>query len=447
MIQETNIGKLNGAIALFVVVLFLNACGSAELPNLIEVPSVEESLPTAEPQSSQPASTPDPGDFQDIEQESIELDNLARNKRGITDDAISIGIIKSGNVFQDVEVGVQARVFRLNENGGVNNRKIEIVDVVDDSGDPDLLLTAVEDFVNRDVFALILLSSAVSQESTDLLADNNMPFFGWGFSEGFCEPNKWGFGFNGCQNLSNSALADQTIDQSTMRLLSIFYGRVPQVISVTTGDPAGKAMTIQNERLWGNNLVKSLQLESNQITASYILGEIDEIEADVLLISVGLDETVAIKHELVMNFSGMVVDDVTYLPGILQDYEISAELEGGYVLSQIPPQEEYRGATTEIMTGLSQIDGPQIYSQAISVGYWSTDLLIAIIGSITDEFSVKSFFEKANIEGYLYDPQFSGGPCPLQTALSHQISSGGAALLQVRGGVFRPVINFNCPQN
>ena len=240
MIQETNIRKLTGAIALFVVVLFLNACGSAELPNLIEVPSVEESLPTAEPQSSQPASTPDPGDFQDIEQESIELDNLARNKRGITDDAISIGIIKSGNVFQDVEVGVQARVFRLNENGGVNNRKIEIVDVVDDSGDPDLLLTAVEDFVNRDVFALILLSSAVSQESTDLLADSNMPFFGWGFSEGFCEPNKWGFGFNGCQNLSNSALADQTIDQSTMRLLSIFYGRVPQVISVTTSDPAGK---------------------------------------------------------------------------------------------------------------------------------------------------------------------------------------------------------------
>ena len=29
--------------------------------------------------------------------------------------------------------------------------------------------------------------------------------------------------------------------------------------------------------------------------------------------SVGLDETVEIKHELVMNFSGMVVDDVTYL--------------------------------------------------------------------------------------------------------------------------------------
>ena len=72
-------------------------------------------------------------------------------------------------------------------------------------------------------------------------------------------------------------------------------------------------------------------------------------------------------------------------------------------------------------------------------------MLVAILNSIEGEINVKSFFEKANIEGYLYNPEFSGGPCPIQTALAHQGSSGGAALLQVRGGVFRPVVNFNCP--
>ena len=51
------------------------------------------------------------------------------------------------------------------------------------------------------------------------------------------------------------------------------------------------------------------------------------------------------------------------------------------------------------MTGLSQIDGPQIYSQAISVGYWSTDLLVAILNSIEGEISVKSFFEKSKYRG------------------------------------------------
>ena len=90
--------------------------------------------------------------------------------------------------------------------------------------------------------------------------------------------------------------------------------------------------------------------------------------------------------------------------------------------------------------------------------YWSVGLVEPIIfevrvlepivfeaDSIEGEINVKSFFEKANIEGYLYNPEFSGGPCPIQTALAHQGSSGGAALLQVRGGVFRPVVNFNCP--
>ena len=48
------------------------------------------------------------------------------------------------------------------------------------------------------------------------------------------------------------------------------------------------------------------------------------------------------------------------------------------------------------------------YSQAISVGYWSTDLLVAILNSIEGEINVMSFAEKANIEGYLYNPEFSG---------------------------------------
>ena len=65
----------------------------------------------------------------------------------------------------------------------------------------------------------------------------------------------------------------------------------------------------------------------------------------------------------------MVVDDVTYLPNILQDFEMAAKLEA-VMFSQVPPKRNIV-ATTEIMTGLSQIDGPQIYSQAISVGYWA----------------------------------------------------------------------------
>ena len=441
----TNIVKLRSlVIAIPVIAILTVACGKSEVPNLIEAPTVITPTPVVKAAMEELVNESVESDSNGQADNAFNAKEIERNYRGINDETIKIAVIKSGNVFQDLEIGVEARIFRLNENGGVNSRKLEIVKVIDDSGSEETLKSAVEDIVDQDIFAIILLSTATSPAVSDILAENNMPFFGWGFTEGFCEPNKWGFGFNGCMNLATSSANSENLDTSSLRLLSIFYGRAPQVISITTSDSAGTAVTLQNETLWGDNLVKSIQLEDD-ISAAAILEEINSLEADVLLVSIGLDTTVAIKRELIDNFSGMVVDDVTYLPGILQDYEIATELEGGYVFSQVPPQEEYRGATTEIMTGLSQIDGPQIYSQAISVGYWSTDLLVAILNSIEGEVSVKSFFEKANIEGYLYSPEFSGGPCPFQTALSHQGPAGGAALLQVRGGVFRPVVNFNCP--
>ena len=445
MSSVTNILKLRLLIISILIIAILTvACGKSEVPNLIEAPTAITPTPIVKDVIEELVNESVQSDSNDQRDNELNAKEIERNYRGINDETIKIAVIKSGNVFRDIEIGVEARIFRLNENGGINQRKLEIVKVIDDTGSEEILKSTVEDIVDQDIFALILLSTATSQAVTDILADNNFPFFGWGFAEGFCEPNKWGFGFNGCMNLATSAANDENFDTSSLRLLSIFYGRVPQVVSITTSDSAGTAVTLQNETLWGDNLVKSIQL-GDEISVAAILEEVDSLEVDVLLLSIGLDTTVAIKRELIDNFSGMVVDDVTYLPGILQDYEMSAKLEGGYVFSQVPPQEEYRGATTEIMTGLSQIAGPQIYSQAISVGYWSTDLLVAILNSIEGEVNVKSFFEKANIEGYLYNPEFSGGPCPIQTALSHQGPSGGAALLQVRGGVFRPVVNFNCP--
>ena len=445
MSSVTNILKLRSLIIVIpVVIILLVACGKSEVPNLIEAPTVTTPTPIVAAVMEELVNDSVQSNSNGQVGNEFNTNEIEWNYRGIDDETIRIAVVKSGNVFQDVEIGVEARIFRLNENGGINSRKLEIVKVIDDSGSEEALKSAVEDIVDQDIFALILLSTATSTAVTDVLAENNLPFFGWGFTEGFCEPNKWGFGFNGCMNLATSATNNENLDTSSLRLLSIFYGRVPQVISITTSDSAGTAVTVQNETLWGDNLIKSLQFDDD-ISVAAILEEVNSLGADVLLVSMGLETTVAIKRELIDNFSGMVVDDVTYLPGILQDFEMASKLEGGYVFSQLPPQEEYRGATTEIMTGLSQIDGPQIYSQAISVGYWSTDLLVAILNSIEGEINVKSFFEKANVEGYLYNPEFSGGPCPIQTALSHQGSSGGAALLQVRGGVFRPVVNFNCP--
>ncbi len=40
----------------------------------------------------------------------------------------------------------------------------------------------------------------------------------------------------------------------------------------------------------------------------------------------------------------------------------------------------------------------------------------------------------------------TGGPCPVSTLDIHTLPTGGAALLQVRGGIYRPVVRFLCPE-
>ena len=85
---------------------------------------------------------------------------------------------------------------------------------------------------------------------------------------------------------------------------------------------------------------------------------------------------------------------MTYIPSWYspREYETSKELEGGYVFTQFPPQEEYREASTLIATDLENINGPLIYSQAISLGYWSADFLMYLLNQIGEELNTRSFF-------------------------------------------------------
>ncbi|MBF82359.1 MAG: hypothetical protein CL522_03035 [Actinobacteria bacterium] len=440
---------LLGCMALFIT----GSCASADSPSLSAVPAQSEAT-VAPPEIGQETSEESDISVQEssneieTEQEKIVVEEVIPSTRGVSDTSVRIGIIKTGDVFSDVELGVEARISRVQAEDDTNAREIEIVQVIDDGGDPQRTLEAAQSLANQDVFAIVLASVAADRTVTNYLAEQNIPFFGWGFLEGFCYPNKWGFGFNGCLNGHALNISGATVDDGSLRLSKIFYGRQPTMTLVTTSDAAGDAMEATVNKVWGDNLVAVVRIPPTQNSgiAESILEGIGNVDSDMLWLSIGLGKTLQVKAQLISAFSGMVVDDVTYLPGILREYETSKELEGGYVFTQFPPQEEYREAATLIATDLQNINGPLIYSQAISLGYWSTDFLMHLLDQIGEELDTRTFFNVANIQGTVYSPNISGGPCALMTALVHQDPSGGLALLQVRGGVFRPVVDFDCPE-
>ena len=121
----------------------------------------------------------------------------SQTTKGVTDKTINVAGLVSKPVFADSVKGAQARFDRENAKGGVFGRKIKIVDTADDKFDPTTNVQETRRVVSSgDVFAMVPTVTVVLG-SSDYLAQQKVPFFGWGISAGFCG-NQYGYGFTGC---------------------------------------------------------------------------------------------------------------------------------------------------------------------------------------------------------------------------------------------------------
>jgi ABC-type branched-subunit amino acid transport system substrate-binding protein len=119
------------------------------------------------------------------------------NPKGVTSTEINVAGLVSKTVFGASLQGAQARFDRENSNGGVFGRKIKMVDVADDKFDPTTNVQETRRVVSAgNVFAMVP-TVTVTLGSGDYLAQQKVPFFGWGISAGFCG-NQFGYGFTGC---------------------------------------------------------------------------------------------------------------------------------------------------------------------------------------------------------------------------------------------------------
>ena len=362
---------------------------------------------------------------------------------------VRIGVGTTGQVFGDVEVGVRARFARANAEGGVAGRSLEIAAVVDDQGDATQTLAAVRRLVEEErVFAVILASAVPTPEVTDYLAARAVPFFGWGFAAGFCEPNEWGFGFTGCVGAAIRGIDGARVDTSRRDVLDAYLERPATVALVTTTAVAGDAAAAEAEVIWGDQLLDVIRVGRGGDVAAddtdMLVARIDASGADAVVLAVTLDRAVALKGRLVGRVDAIVVDDVTYLPGLLNEVSTATQLEGGFAFTQLPPQEEYREVTGVVTTDVDNVGGPLVYSRAVTVGYWSADLAAALLDAVGPDLDTATFHRAAVGDGVRYDPGLVGGPCPANSRRLQVQSTGGLALVQVRGGIYRPVVPFDC---
>ena len=118
----------------------------------------------------------------------------SQQSQGVTSSEIKVAGITDTN-GADAALGAQIRYDQQNAAGGVNGRKITLVETANDKDDPATNLSEVRRLVTEDgVGAVVPLRTPVT--AGDYLKQAKVPFFGWGVSPAYYK-NPYGFGFTG----------------------------------------------------------------------------------------------------------------------------------------------------------------------------------------------------------------------------------------------------------
>ncbi|HEX7095130.1 MAG TPA: ABC transporter substrate-binding protein [Acidimicrobiales bacterium] len=368
---------------------------------------------------------------------------------------IKVGGLVQVNSFDGVDKGARARIERANKTC-IQGRRIEWVGLRDDGADAQKNLDAARDLVeNEGVFALVATSAYLLPQTTNYLAENKVPFFGWGFMPGFCGKDSWGYGFNGCVQgyaLASSGamdLPDAKLNGSLSEPLAKLLGKDADEYTVVVfvgDDESGRLGDLQYQALWSKEQTLARELiplqGATDLTRYVTL--VKDKQPDAVVITTDFAHAVQLKAALRQaGYEGALVDYITYIPGLLEaSKETAAALEGGYSNTQFPPAEENGEGTRQIAADLEAIGEPGFVTQGASIGYWSMDLFVQMLEAIPGEITPDSFREVAE-SGFEYKPM-PGGIGPISFPDGHENPAPCAAIVQVRDGKFVPVVPFDC---
>lgn len=371
--------------------------------------------------------------------------------RGVTDTEILIGGIAEASNYTGIDDGAKARYERANRDGGINGRMIRYVGVTDDGSDSSRNLDIAREFAtSENVFALApVATQALLPATTDYLAEQRVPFVGWGFMPGFCG-NDWAFGFNGClvgdKEIQGSYLAP-IIEASGMPADEIKFA-----FQSEDGDAGKTALRDFGEicEIEGCEVAytkSDIPLNASVTDYTPYVQAILASEPDIVFVNVSFANAIGLTGALkAANFDGLMINFVTYAPGLLEAQpEVAEILEGTFVNIQIPPGEVDTPASAQVLEDLEAIGADPFISFGASVGYWSADVMVQMLEAAGEDLTPESF-EAAINGGFTYEP-IEGGIGPVEFPNDHTAPRSCTALVKVEDGAYVEAVPMTCYDN
>ena len=112
---------------------------------------------------------------------------------------------------------------------------------------------------------------------------------------------------------------DSTADTSARELTVAFLGEVESVMLIVSDDASGVVARAEAAEVWGEALV-DVAIVSGDTELDEVSARVAQVAPDLVLLSVDLSLAIDLKGALLGTFGGAVVDDVSYLPGLLGDF-------------------------------------------------------------------------------------------------------------------------------
>ena len=370
--------------------------------------------------------------------------------RGISDDTVRLGAMTQDALYGGFTDGINARLGRANRDGELpGGRSVELVQFVDDGSDPQANFEGARSMVENDEVFGIMVTSAVSlPQTTDYLAENQVPFTGWGFMPGFCAPNDWGFGFNGC--LSGYAFGVEGADPlvSVQDIWYDFFGTEDIKVGIfNSDDDAGRAGAALYETLWASKLAFSdfvpTQTGGGITDPTRFVNTVLETNPDLVILSTDFAGAITLKASIAASgYEGPVADYLTYVPGLPgSSPDLGQALEGGYAVTQVPPLDDSEPAIQQLLADYEAVGAFPGFGSL--VGYWSADLMIQMIAAAGNELNTASFYQAVNIDGF-ESTQQPGGLGSVKFPADHVVAPDCTGMVQVVDADYVVAYEFVC---
>jgi ABC-type branched-subunit amino acid transport system substrate-binding protein len=354
--------------------------------------------------------------------------------------------------------GFEAGIARFNQAGGLDGRKIQFAGFLDDGLSAQTNLTNAQQLVeNKHVMAITPFQSAVATASTGtFLAQSQVPVIGWGTNVIFTTQSNWAFGINGNQNNDNV----QGLAGATQILAATGNAKTPSKVKVAAiAENISPAITANNA-VAGVLKSAGMQIVYKQAPIA-VLGTTNYAPYAQAIIASGANvafevldapDCVGLAAALKSaGFKGIIVNGQTYTPGqTASQPNQTAALDGVYIASEFPADENNTPATKQAQKDLVSIGQPPHLTFGVSIGYWSAivfeQMLKATLASVGgDPHKVTGVtLQQTVTKGFTYTDPITGGIGTEAFPAASTLPTGCGTLLKSVATSYKQIVPYQC---